>query len=104
MFSVILDAVCEEGANVLTFCILYVFGKCFLVSLECRPVFWCVVCVRASVKSMFLAMLSAELPGEPGECVPICGRFLGYVLVHGCVDGVFEVVPVEGEGSCECVS
>ena len=59
VFGVVSDVVCEVGSDVILFCFLNVFSKCFLECLESSPVFWCVVCLRASVESLFLAMLSA---------------------------------------------
>ena len=59
VFGVVSDVVCEIGSNVFAFCFLNVFCKCFLKSLESSPVLWCVVCPRASVESLFLAVLSA---------------------------------------------
>ena len=59
MFGVVFDVVCEEGSNVCAFCFLDVFGKCFLEVMESSPILWCVVCLRASVESLFLAVLSA---------------------------------------------
>jgi len=59
VFRVISDVVCEVGGNMFVFCFLYVFGKCFLVRFESCPIFWSVVCLRASVESLFFAMLSA---------------------------------------------
>ena len=59
VFGVVFDIVCEVGSNVFAFCFLNVFCKCFLKGLESSPVLWCVVMSRASVKSLFLAVLSA---------------------------------------------
>ena len=58
VFRVISDVVCEVGGNMFVFCFLYVLGKCFLVSCESSQIFWCIVCLRASVESLFFAMLS----------------------------------------------
>ena len=59
VFGVVFDVVCEEGSNVCLFCFLDVLGKCFLEVMESSPILWCVVCLRASVESLFLAVLSA---------------------------------------------
>ena len=59
VFGVVFGVVCEVGSNMFAFCFLYVFCKGLLERLESSPVFWCVVCPRASVESLFLAVLSA---------------------------------------------
>ena len=59
VFSVVSYIVCEICSNMFAFCFPDIFGKCFLESLESSPIFWCVVCPRASVESLFLAVLSA---------------------------------------------
>ena len=59
VFGVVSDIVCEIGGNMFAFCFLNVLGKCLLEGLESSPVFWCVVCPRTSVESLFLAVLSA---------------------------------------------
>ena len=59
MSGVIFDVVCEVLTNVFAFGHFYVFGKCFLVGFVGGPIFWCVVCVRAFIESLFLAVLFA---------------------------------------------
>ena len=57
--GVVSDVVCEVFANMFAFGPFYVFGECFLECFEGGPVFWCVVCVRAFIESLFLAVLFA---------------------------------------------
>lgn len=78
---------------------LNVFGKCLLVIYVRGPMFWCVVCLRASVESLFLAVLFALISGEPGKCVPTRECLLWYILVHCGVNCVFKVIPVGREWS-----
>ena len=59
MFSVVSDIVCEVCGNMFAFCFPDVFCKCLLEGLISSPVLWCVVSLRASVESLFLAVLSA---------------------------------------------
>ena len=59
VFSVVFYVVCEVGSNMFVFCFPYVFGKSLLEGMESSPVVWRVVCLRASVESLFLAVLSA---------------------------------------------
>ena len=59
MFSVFSNVVCEVICYVFAFCFFNVFGICLLMCFISIPVFCCVVCLRASVKSMFLTVLFA---------------------------------------------
>lgn len=70
VFRVVSDVVCQVGGNMFVFCFLHVLGKCFLVRFESSPIFWSVVCLRTSVELLFFAILSAQVPGEPGKCMP----------------------------------
>ena len=59
MSSVVSNVVCEILANMFAFGPFYVFGKCFLECFVGGPILWCVVCVRAFIESLFLAVLFA---------------------------------------------
>ena len=56
---VVSDVVCEVLTNVFVFGPFYVLGKCFLECFIGGPVLWCVVCARAFIESLFLAVLFA---------------------------------------------
>ena len=59
MFFVISDVVCKVQSYVFAFRRFGVLGKCFLLASVGGPVFWGVVCLRASVESLFLPVFSA---------------------------------------------